>query len=275
MISFLQELKFRNEHLFFFGLFCLILSIVCIVLTETTTIQVQHLNAWFKPFKFALSIGLFSWTMAWYCHYLSDFNVTPFNWTVIILFGFELLYIIFQASKGQLSHFNFDTPLYSILYSLMGLAAVIVTLYTAYIGFLFFTQSFPNLPSHYIWAIRLGILIFVVFSFEGALMSSQMSHSIGAINDNSNWWIIGWSKTVGDLRVSHFIGMHALQLLPLLSFYIFKNTKSTIVISILYGLLATSTLVQALNSKPIITQKEAKKIGIKNGIKQSKSGSSS
>tara|TARA_B110000977_G_scaffold100821_1_gene132259 strand:- start:40 stop:825 length:786 start_codon:yes stop_codon:yes gene_type:complete len=258
MISFLQELKFRNEHLFYFGLFCLILSIVCIVLTETTTVQVQHLNAWFKPFKFALSIGLFSWTMAWYCHYLSDFNVTPFNWTVIILFGFELLYIIFQASKGQLSHFNFDTPLYSILYSLMGLAAVIVTLYTAYIGFLFFIQNFPNLPSHYLWAIRLGILIFVVFSFEGALMSSQMSHSVGAINDNSNWWIIGWSKTVGDLRVSHFIGMHALQILPLLSFYIFKNPKATIVISILYGLLATTTLVQALNGKPIITQNEVK-----------------
>jgi hypothetical protein len=90
-------------------------------------------------------------------------------------------------------------------------------------------------------------------------MSSQMSHSVGAINDNSNWWIIGWSKTVGDLRVSHFIGMHALQLLPLLSFYVVKNTKATIVISIFYGLLATSTLVQALNGKPIITQKEIKK----------------
>ena len=196
--------------------------------------------------------------MAWYCHYLSNFNITPFNWTVIILFGFELAYVTFQASKGQLSHFNFDTTLYSILYLLMGLAAVIVTLFTAYIGFLFFTQSFPNLPSYYIWAIRLGILIFVVFSFEGALMSSQMSHSVGAINDNSNWWIIGWSKTVGDLRVSHFIGMHALQLLPLLSFYIFKDTKATIIISILYAVLATTTLVQALNGKPIFTQTEQK-----------------
>ena len=259
ILNFIKELKIRNEYLFYFGLFCLSLSIIFIVLTKLTTTQIHGVNAWFKPFKFAVSIGLFAWTMAWYCHYLSNFNPTPFNWTVIILFGFELAYITFQASKGQLSHFNFDTPLYSILYSLMGLAAVMVTLYTAYIGFLFFTQSFPNLPSYYIWAIRLGILIFVVFSFEGALMSSQMSHSVGAINDNSNWWIIGWSKTVGDLRVSHFIGMHALQLLPLLSFYIFKNTKSTIVISILYGLLATSTLVQALNSKPIITQKEAKK----------------
>ena len=258
MISVFQELKLRNEHLFYFGLLCIIFSIVCIVLTKTTTVQVHHVNAWFKPFKFAVSIGLFSWTMAWYCHYLSDFNVTPFNWTVMILFGFELVYITLQASKGQLSHFNFDTPVYTILYSLMGLAAVMVTLYTAFVGFLFFTQTFPNLPSHYVWAIRLGILIFVVFSFEGALMSSKMSHSVGAINDNSNWWIIGWSKTVGDLRVSHFIGMHALQLLPLLSFYVFKNTKATIIISILYGLLAASTLVQALNGNPIITQKEVK-----------------
>ncbi|WP_245891570.1 hypothetical protein [Flavobacterium faecale] len=87
-----------------------------------------------------------------------------------------------------------------------------------------------------------------------------MNHSVGAINDNSNMWLIGWSKTVGDLRVSHFIGMHALQLLPLLSFYIFKNTKATIVVSILYGLLAVSTLVQALNGKPLITEKKIEEL---------------
>lgn len=255
IVGFIKELKIRNEYLFYFGLFCVILSIVCIILTKTTTTQVHGVNAWFKPFKFAVSIGLYSWTMAWYCDYLSDFNVTPFNWTVITLFGIELIYIVFQASKGQLSHFNISTPTYSFLYSLMGIIAVLVTLYTAYIGLLFFTQSFPDLPSYYVWSIRLSILIFIVFSFEGGLMGSRMNHSVGALNDNSNWWLVGWSKTVGDLRVSHFIGMHALQLLPLLSFYIFKNTKATVVISILYGLLATLTLVQALNGKPIITQK--------------------
>jgi len=244
--------------LLYFGLLCVMLSIVCFGLTFATSTQVSGVNAWFKPFKFSVSIGLFSFTMAWYCHYLSNFNVTPFNWTVIILFGFELVYIIFQASKGQLSHFNISTPTHSILYSLMGLAAALVTLYTAYIGFLFFKHSFPNLPAYYVWAIRLGILIFVIFSFEGALMGSRMNHSVGAINDNSNWWIVGWSKTVGDLRVSHFIGMHALQLLPLLSYYVFKNTKTTIIASLLYGLLATTTLVQALNGKPIITQNELK-----------------
>ena len=258
ILNFIQELKFRNESLFWFGLLCLSLSIIFLVLTKITSTQVHGVNAWFKPFKFAVSIGLFSWTMALYCDYLSDFNVTPFNWTVITLFGFELIYIIFQASKGQLSHFNISTPTHSLIYSLMGLIAVLVTLYTAYIGILFLTQSFPNLPNYYVWSIRLGILIFIVFSFEGGLMGSRMNHSVGAINDNSNWWILGWSKTVGDLRVSHFIGMHALQILPLLSFYIFKNTKATIVISIIYGLLATTTLVQALNGKPIFTKNEQK-----------------
>jgi len=263
MLGFVKELKIRNEHLFYFGLLCITLAIVCLVLTKTTSTEVQGVNAWFKPLKFGVSIGLFSWTMAWYCHYLSDFNVTPFNWTVIILFGLELLYIVFQASKGELSHFNISTPTHSLLYSLMGLIAVIVTLYTAYIGLLFFTQSFPTLPGYYLWSIRLGILIFVVFSFEGGLMGSRMNHSVGAINDNSDWWIVGWSKTVGDLRVSHFIGMHALQVLPLLSFYVFKNTKATILISILYGLLATSTLVQALNGKPLITQNKNQRTGVK------------
>jgi hypothetical protein len=260
ILSFTKELKIRNEELFYFGLLCLSLSIACIILSKFTTTQVHGVNAWFKPFKFAVSIGLFAWTMAWYCYYLSNFNTTIFNWTVIILFGFELVYIIFQASKGQVSHFNISTPTYSMLYSLMGLAATIITLYTAYIGLLFFTQSFPNLPKYYLWAIRLGILIFVIFSFEGALMGSRMNHSVGAINDNSNWFIVGWSKTVGDLRVSHFIGMHALQLLPLLSFYIFKNTKVTIIISIFYGLLATITLVQALKGKPIFPQNKTTQV---------------
>ena len=134
----------------------------------------------------------------------------------------------------------------------MAIAATLVTLYTAYIGLLFFTNTFPELPTYYLWSIRLGIVIFVIFSFEGFAMGSSLNHSVGALNDNSNLFIVGWSKTVGDLRVSHFIGMHALQILPVLSYYVLKNTKLTIGISIVYGLLALLTLIQALQGKPLI-----------------------
>jgi hypothetical protein len=215
-------------------------------------------NSWYKPFKFAFSTFLFAWAMAWYCYYLPNFNINSFNWSVIILLGFEIFYIAFQASKGQLSHYNLSTPVYAAFYSMMALAATLVTLYTAYIGVLFFTNSFPELPNYYVWAIRLSIILFVVFSFEGFAMGSKLNHSVGALNDNSNLFIIGWSKTVGDLRVSHFIGMHALQVLPILSYYVLKNTKLTFGLSIIYGMLAIMTLIQALKGRPFIKTRKIK-----------------
>jgi hypothetical protein len=260
MIEFIQQLKTRNETLFYYGLICLVMSFVFIILTKFTTIQVYNVNAWYKPFKFAFSTFMFAWAMAWYCHYLPNFNVQLFNWSVIILLGFEIVYIAFQASRGQQSHYNISTPFYATMFSLMAFAATAVTLYTAYIGILFFTNHFPKLPNYYLWAIRLSIILFVIFSFEGFAMGSRLSHSVGALNDNSNWFIVGWSKTVGDLRVAHFIGMHALQVLPILSYYVLKNTKLTIGLSIIYGLLALFTLVQALGAKPInyLIQKKEK-----------------
>ena len=196
--------------------------------------------------------------MAWYCYYLPNFNIKLFNWSVIILLGFGIVYIALQASKGQLSHYNLSTPVYAALYSMMALAASAVTIYTAYVGLLFFTNTFPDLPNYYLWAIRFGIILFVIFSFEGFAMGSRLNHSVGALNDNSSWFIIGWSKTVGDLRVAHFIGMHALQVLPVLSFYVFKNTKLTLALSLLYGLLALLTLIQALQGKPLVKGSDIK-----------------
>lgn len=255
MINFIQQVKHRNETLFYFGLLCLVLSLIFLILTRYTSTQVYNVNAWYKPFKFAFSTFLFTWAMAWYCYYLPSFNIKLFNWSVIILLGFEIFYIALQAGKGQLSHFNISTPMYSTLYSLMAFAATAVTLYTAYVGFLFFKYDFPQLPNHYLWAIRLGIIIFVIFALEGFAMGSRLNHSVGALNDNSNWFIVGWSKSFGDLRVSHFIGMHALQVLPLLSYYVLKNTKLSIGLSLVYGLLALTTLIQALQGKPLLKSK--------------------
>jgi len=252
MIDFLHHLKQRNETFFYYGLLCLVLSLFFIILTKISNTQVYNVNAWYKPFKFAFSTFLFAWAMAWYCYYLPNFNIKLFNWSVIILLGFEIVYIALQASKGQLSHYNISTPVYAALYSMMALAASAVTIYTAYVGLLFFTNTFPDLPNYYLWAIRFGIILFVIFSFEGFAMGSRLNHSVGALNDNSSWFIIGWSKTVGDLRVAHFIGMHALQVLPVLSFYVFKNTKLTLALSLLYGLLALLTLIQALQGKPLV-----------------------
>lgn len=251
MIDFIISLKARNDVLFFFGLICFVFSLICLVLTQLTTIEVFNVNAWFKPFKFAFSTLLFSWAMAWYCAYLPDFNIRLFNWSVVILLGFEIVYIAIQAGRGKLSHFNISTPLYAILYQFMAFAATAVTLYTAYIGYLFWTLDFPDLPNHYVWAIRCSIVIFVVFALEGFVMGSRLTHTIGGPDGSAGLPLVQWSTRFGDPRVAHFIGMHALQVLPILSFFFLRNTMATLIVSGLYGLLAVWTLVQALQGKPL------------------------
>jgi hypothetical protein len=251
MVHFIETLKQRNEPLFYFGAACFLLAVVFLLLTSFTTTQVYNVNAWHKPFKFALSIAVYSWTMAWYCAYLSRFNVWLFDWSIIALLGFEIIYIAVQAGRGQLSHYNLSTPLYSFLYTMMALAATSATLYTAYIGYLFFTDDFPGLPVPYLWAIRLSIVVFVLFSFVGFLMGSRLTHSIGGADGGAGLPILNWSTRFGDPRIAHFIGMHALQVLPFLSYYLLKTTKATIGFSFLYALLALFTLIQAMQGKPL------------------------
>ncbi|TRX37074.1 hypothetical protein [Flavobacterium restrictum] len=249
MIQFLETIKLRNETLFYFGLLCFVFAALFLVLTKTTTVQVYNVSAWYKPFKFALSTFLYSWAMAWYCYYLPDFNIGFFNWSIIILLGFEIVYIAIQANKGQLSHYNTSTSLYSFLYAMMAIAATLATLYTAYVGLLFFTTNFHDLPNHYVWSIRLGIVIFVIFSFEGFVMGTKLTHTIGGEDGAAGIPILNWSTKYGDPRIAHFIGMHALQVIPLISYYLLKNTKATIAIALLYLLLSIFTLIQALQGK--------------------------
>jgi hypothetical protein len=251
MKQFIETIYHRNEILFYFGLINVVVAVCFFVLTQTTSTQVMGISAWYKPTKFALSTVLYSWAMAWFISYLPSFNTTIFSWSVVVLLGFEVAYIAFQAGRGQLSHYNVSTPMYSALFSMMALAATLVTLYTAYVAVLFFANKFTSLPNYYLWSIRLGLIIFVLFSFEGFVMGSRLSHTVGIEDGSKGIPFLNWSLSHGDLRIAHFIGMHALQVLPLLSLYILKNTKATIFVSILYGLLALFVLIQALNGTSI------------------------
>lgn len=134
MLYFFTDLKSRNMTLFCFGLFCLVLSLIFLVLSRVNITHLYGVSAWFKPFKFAFSTFLFVWAMGWYCHYLLDFNQSLFNWSVVVLLGFEIVYIAIMSAQGSPSHYNLTSPIFSLLFSLMALAASLVTLCTAYVG---------------------------------------------------------------------------------------------------------------------------------------------
>ena len=254
MIDFFAVLKFRNEPLFYFGLICLFVAVFTLLMAKFSSVQINGVNSWYKPFKFALSIGIFSWTMGWYTGYLQlPDRVSNYSWATIILLGFELFYISFQAARGQLSHYNVSSTLYTSLTAAMAFAAIAATLYTGYIGILFCTGEFRELPGYYLWAIRISIFLFVIFAFEGAIMGANGSHSVGGSGDGNGLPLLNWSRKYGDLRIAHFVGMHALQVLPLMAYYLLRDIKLVIILGLVYGALALFCLLQAINSKPLFS----------------------
>ena len=143
MVDFFAVLRSRNELLFYFGLICLLSAVLILQIAKFNHVQINGVNAWYKPLKFALSIGIFSWTMGWYTGYLELPNqVITYSWTTILLLGFELFYITFQDALGQLSHYNVRSSLYTSLTAAMAVTAIFATLYTGNIGILFYTGEF-------------------------------------------------------------------------------------------------------------------------------------
>jgi len=252
-MNFLEQIRLRNLPLYAFGWASFLAALICLLLVLRTDTQVLGINAYLKPMKFFLSSWIFAWTMGWYLFSLEEpLKVSQYSWMVIIILGFETLYIFIKANQGELSHFNISSPFNITMFALMGIAISILTLWTAYMGILFWTKPIPELPEHYIWAIRLGIIFFVFFAFEGGIMGGRLSHNIGGEMSGSGIPLLNWSTKIGDLRVAHFIGIHSLQILPILSFYVLKNTRLTWIIAFVYFILTLSLILQALNGRPFI-----------------------
>jgi hypothetical protein len=187
--------------------------------------QVLGINAYTKPSKFFISATIFSWTMLWYLRYLPTKKLNKaFGWMVILLFGFENIYIVLQASRGTLSHFNTESSFTIIMFMLMGIAISILVAWTAFIGCQFFYFKLKELPKAYLWGIRIGIVTFVIFSFQAFEMANQLQHTVGANDGGEGIPFLNWSKHYGDLRIAHFIGIHALQVFPFVGYYILKKT---------------------------------------------------
>jgi hypothetical protein len=157
-----------------------------------------------------------------------------------------------QAARGQLSHYN-TTGLYnSLIFSLMGIVIVLQTLFALYIGVLFFKVKAGQIPAPLLWSIRLGIIMAGIFAFEGGVMASRLAHTVGAGDGGPGLPFFNWSRIAGDLRIAHFMGLHALQIVPLFALFTgFKNTTATISFAAAYFVLISLLLYNAMQGRPL------------------------
>jgi hypothetical protein len=200
--------------------------------------------AWLKPAKFAISSAIFAGTMAWFFQYLTTFPRVKrrLAWILSIVLVLEVGIIDVQAARGTSSHFNVSTPLDGILFSMMGISIGVLWVAMVWAAVLLFRQRFSD--ATWGWALRLGMLITVIGSAEGGMMvtptpqqAAQLhrhekpaaigAHTVGAPDGSKGLPGVGWSEQHGDLRIPHFFGLHAIQVIPFLA-WLLKGRRAVV-----------------------------------------------
>ncbi|MEM1071620.1 MAG: hypothetical protein AAGB48_06595 [Planctomycetota bacterium] len=201
------------------GIAILALAPLSIMLAFFDPRIVDGANLWHKPLKFQLSVGLYLITLAM----IIPGAGTRFRGsllgrsTIVVALGtsvFEIAWITFRAANAQRSHYATDTGFETSMYALMGIAAVLLSLTPLVFAIACF---FPTKGDGFPAALRVGILVgSVVTLLGGATVGGMLSgapvhYPTDQDDAQSRIPFVGWSLERGDLRIAHFVGLHALQ----------------------------------------------------------------
>jgi hypothetical protein len=237
--------------------------------------EITGAPAWLKPGKFAISTAIYTLTLAWVFSYLPDWPRTRriVGRLTAVVMVLEVAIIALQAARGTTSHFNVGTSFDAVLFLVMGLAIFAQTFTSIAVAVALWRQRFADRALGY--ALRLGMTLTIVGAFVGGLMTrpteAQLeaaevsgriaiagAHTVGAPDGGPGLPITGWSTEYGDLRAPHFIGLHALQTLPILTLLLFRGLQDqmrlrlTLVTATLYAVVFAALLLQALTGRPLL-----------------------
>jgi hypothetical protein len=199
--------------------------------------EITGAPAWLKPTKFAISLSIYCFTLLWLLSFIRRWRRLVAVIAIATALGAfsEMALILVQVARGVSSHFNLTTPFDAAVYSTMGgFAGLVWTVgFLAAILLLFERLADPALA----WGLRLGLLVCLTGMLVGVLMTQPSAlqlaamqagqhlsiigaHSVGVPDGGPGLPFVGWSTTGGDLRIPHFVGLHALQVLPFLGWFL-------------------------------------------------------
>lgn len=199
--------------------------------------------AWVKPLKFAISSAIYVGTFLWLLTFVQGRQraVRTVAGLVALSFLIENALIGMQTPRGTTSHFNMATPFDTAVFSIMGAVITMLSVLNLLLGIWLIRSAIPDRAVA--WAVRLGMLVAFVGMITGFLMTSvptpaqraQMAagqapisfgaHSFGVEDGGPGLPFVGWSTEGGDMRVAHFVGLHAMQVLPLLAWWLTRPAR--------------------------------------------------
>ena len=232
--------------------------------------------AWLKPAKFAVSITIYTLTLAWTFTMLPEWIRTRrvVGWMTAITMLIEIAIIGGQAWRGTTSHFNVGTVLDGVLFTIMGLAIFVQTFSTIAVAVALWRHRFEDRAMG--WALRFGMVITIIGALTGGLMTRPTTaqleaaragermtiagaHTVGAPDGGPGLMGTGWSTRHGDLRVPHFVGLHALQALSLVALVLARHrirgnvrVRVVVIAAASYAAIYVILLLQALRGVPLL-----------------------
>jgi len=186
---------------------------------------------WLKPLKFSLSMVLYCPTLAWLLTLLPRHRraADRAGMVIVTAAAVEMLIIVGQTVRGRQSHYNVLTAFDTTLYAIMAVSIGVLWAANLVVALLLLRERIADPATAS--AVRLGLALAVVGMALGFLMTNPTpaqltvlesgassvigAHSVGVPDGGPGMPLTGWSTTGGDLRIPHFVGMHALQVLPL------------------------------------------------------------
>ncbi|WP_125232020.1 hypothetical protein [Leptospira adleri] len=230
--KFFQQAE-TNPPLFWNGIIVAISLFILIPALLIDPRQVTNSPIWLKPIKFALSTSTYSFTLVWILQYIrgKEKAVRRLSWIITIMLTIENLAIYGQAFRGESSHFNITSPLNGMIFSIMGTAITILWFAHIVIAFYLFRQKIENksLLESFRWGMGIAALGMILGFFMTAprpdqieamklgILKANGGHTFGAEDGGPGLPVLGWSTIAGDMRIPHFIGIHAMQLIPMLA----------------------------------------------------------
>lgn len=216
-LAWLRVLHGCQPALAWTGWLHLAVLLTCLLLWPLDERVVTGLNVWVKPAKFSLSILLYAWTLAWL---LADVPAAGqraarrIGRLAALSMVVEMACILLQAVRGTTSHFNIGSGFDLAVFNLMGVFIMVNTAAIVWALVLVLRRR-PFGSVAWVWGVRLGLLVFLLGSVVGGVMAQRLAHTVGAADGGAGLPILGWSTRHGDLRAAHFLGLHAIQALPL------------------------------------------------------------
>jgi hypothetical protein len=253
MINFFNELKRRNKLLFAFGFIQIFIAIFCLSFAIIEHKSILGANAFLKPFKYGLCIAIISWFFGWIlAHLFSKKKITYSSWFHVITLFTVILIVIIQTFRGVPSHFNFSTPFDQLLTSILWFCYVCYTLMIFGVTLSFFMQKKMPTSQHFAWGIRMSLLVYLLFLYDGFYMMTIKSHLVSGEDSEKGLYFLNWNTKHGDLRIIHYTGIFALPTILLTSYYVLKKKKHIILFAISYFLIGLILYILTLFDIPLI-----------------------